>query len=214
MTQHELWTAHRHQVRTTALLLWTRTTPAGRRCTDTDELIAAGEWALWQAAERYDPAASAVFWTYAQRRVWGAMVDWLRETAAGTRRHHVAVERFSEVAAKQRPTNRGRPGPGLQLEAAFAVYDVPSAALERHDEVDRQLRQLRERERVIMRLYHLDGLTMRQTAARVGLSESRVSQILTDALNQLREIAGLPPLPKGDRPSSLRGKCGVRVLVT
>lgn len=76
---------------------------------------------------------------------------------------------------------------------------------------------LTERERSIITLYYKDGLTMKQIGARLGIDESRVSQLHSGAMVRLRgRVAGiLRPVPGGkDRrrlpPSArLRGpSCG------
>jgi RNA polymerase sigma factor FliA len=55
----------------------------------------------------------------------------------------------------------------------------------------RRLRQelacLKERERLVIELYDMGALTLREIAARLGVTESRVSQIRTRALSRLRD---------------------------
>lgn len=51
----------------------------------------------------------------------------------------------------------------------------------------RELEQLPERERRILREYDLEGRTLREIGEGLGVSESRVSQIRTRALGRLRE---------------------------
>jgi len=50
----------------------------------------------------------------------------------------------------------------------------------------RELATLDERDRLVVDLYDLQGLTLREIAGRLGVSESRVSQIRTGALKRLR----------------------------
>jgi RNA polymerase sigma factor for flagellar operon FliA len=50
----------------------------------------------------------------------------------------------------------------------------------------RELAALSERERLILTLYDLESLTLREIAGRLGVTESRVSQIRTRALKRLR----------------------------
>lgn len=51
----------------------------------------------------------------------------------------------------------------------------------------RELVGLSERERLVIELYDLRSLTLREIAERLGVTESRVSQIRTRALGRLRE---------------------------
>lgn len=62
----------------------------------------------------------------------------------------------------------------LSLEAEIARLQV---------ELDR----LPERERLVIRLYDLESLTLREIGERLGVTESRVSQIRSRALSRLRE---------------------------
>jgi RNA polymerase sigma-B factor len=52
--------------------------------------------------------------------------------------------------------------------------------------------QLSERDRLIIRLRFVDGLTQTQIAERVGVSQMQVSRLLRDALRDLREIVEEP----------------------
>jgi RNA polymerase sigma factor for flagellar operon FliA len=53
------------------------------------------------------------------------------------------------------------------------------------------VRTLSRRARAVIRWHHFDGLTMKRIAERLGVSESRVSQIHAGAIRHLREHAGL-----------------------
>ncbi len=67
----------------------------------------------------------------------------------------------------------------------------PMAALlsrERAGEVARAIEQLPEKERLVMPLYYHGELTMKEVGSRLGITESRVSQLHTQAINRLRAI--------------------------
>ena len=51
----------------------------------------------------------------------------------------------------------------------------------------RELSALSERERLVVRMYDLESHTLREIAERLGVSESRISQIRSRALGRLRE---------------------------
>lgn len=61
--------------------------------------------------------------------------------------------------------------------------------VENRDLLERLLIGLSERERLIVVLYHLEGLTMKETAAVLEITESRVSQLNTGIMHRLREKA-------------------------
>jgi RNA polymerase sigma factor FliA len=67
----------------------------------------------------------------------------------------------------------------------------PHACLERKERaarIARAVATLPERERAILKLYFDDDLTLAQIGAEIGVGESRVSQLRTQALAQLRAI--------------------------
>ncbi len=85
--------------------------------------------------------------------------------------------------------------------SAWQVPDKPDCSplmqYERHEARARLMTaidQLRERERQVVALYYVEELTMKETGAVLGLTESRVSQIHTQALLHLR--AALAPATK------------------
>jgi RNA polymerase sigma factor for flagellar operon FliA len=72
----------------------------------------------------------------------------------------------------------------------------PHACLERKESaarVARALAELPERERTILKLYFADDLTLGQIGAAIGVGESRVSQLRTQALARLRAILSPDP---------------------
>lgn len=88
---------------------------------------------------------------------------------------------------------------------------------EQRDLLSAALKCLAERERAIIHLYYKDALTMKQIGARLGIDESRVSQLHSGAMVRLRSrVAGmLRPVPGGTclrgapRVTRLRGPaCG------
>lgn len=61
-------------------------------------------------------------------------------------------------------------------------------ARERAGAVARAIQQLPEKERLVMPLYYNGELTMKEVGARLGITESRVSQLHTQAISRLRTI--------------------------
>jgi len=57
---------------------------------------------------------------------------------------------------------------------------------EQRDLLNRALARLPQRERLIVTLYYQQDLTMKEIAARLGVDESRVSQLHTEALQRLK----------------------------
>ncbi len=86
----------------------------------------------------------------------------------------------------------GRNNERLGFEDYIASHtgDPMSALLarERADAVAEAIEQLPEKERLVMPLYYHSELTMKEVGARLGITESRVSQLHTQAITRLRTI--------------------------
>jgi len=93
--------------------------------------------------------------------------------------------------------------PELPLEHAHADPLQGLLHRERLSVVTHAVSQLSEREQLLLTLYYRDELTMKEVGALLGLTESRVSQIHTQALRRLRfqldtaARPGGPPLQSG-----------------
>lgn len=78
---------------------------------------------------------------------------------------------------------------GLHESIADAAAELPGAEIERQErarELGSALRALPARDRRVLVLYYYEGLTSREIGCALGVSESRVSQIRTRALESLR----------------------------
>ncbi len=134
---------------------------------------------LIQAAQRFNPDAGVTFATFASRRIWGAMRDGLRDKRFITRgavargETEPQIGSLSDVVAPQTTL-------GDLIEERFTdPYQ--------RDAVRYQARGLNRHERQIIELYYVDGMEMRDIAGEMRLTESRVSQIHTQALQRMRE---------------------------
>jgi RNA polymerase sigma factor FliA len=101
--------------------------------------------------------------------------------------------------------------------------DNPFALCYRREQMDLLslvLRRLTERQRSIIAFYYKDALTMKEIGSRLGIDESRVSQLHSGALARLRSrvAARLRPVPAGTglcRPApGLDGPHGARFSAT
>jgi RNA polymerase sigma factor for flagellar operon FliA len=87
----------------------------------------------------------------------------------------------------------GRPDGQRDALGAFPDRDAPDpeavrGARDRRERVLRAFHQLGERERLVMSLYVFEELTMSQIGEILGVSESRISQVRTEALRRLQPI--------------------------
>lgn len=131
--------------------------------TYSDELESRALYQLCRVAARWDPRhqKQASFATYLRWRVIGACIDTLRAEA---RRH----ARLTYAPVDEWPIEHAGSG-------------------DRSGEVAEGLDHLAPLERRVFERRVLEGLTVRQTAQALGLSESRVSRITAEAYSALRE---------------------------
>ena len=77
----------------------------------------------------------------------------------------------------------------LALDEKNIEQDEPYRAVATNDLINKVaalIEQLTPREKLVLSLYYTDELNMRETAEVMGITEGRVSQLHTQALNRLR----------------------------
>jgi len=155
-----------------------RNTPLGY-----DDAVGVGSVALVEAARRFDPDQGAPFLGYAFRRVRGAMSDACRGHRGGRSGSEVACDpdEFCMISDHRTLRQEDR----LDILAAIA--------------------RLRRRLRAVL-VRHACGVPHRQIAADLGVSESRVSQLLTLARRRVADDTRVSP----GRGAGRRGKAGVQ----
>jgi RNA polymerase sigma factor FliA len=193
------------------------------RAVSPDDLWSAGALGLLEAARRFDPERDVRFETFAEHRVRGAMLDEMRRMDHLPRRLRAGVERIDRARARL-AQSLGREPDAVELatDLGEAPEDVaealqllqpavplnedllrdgaaaPDEALAR-GEAQRRLASaigdLPERLRILLALYYDEGLTYREIARVMGVSEPRVCQLHSDAVKRLRAAlagAGTP----------------------
>jgi len=121
-----------------------------------DDLKSAAYLALTEAASRYDPSVGVSFPSYARARIAGEMAD-----AIGT------------------PSKLGIEG--LDVEAEHEQNPV-----ETDDFFDFVSSELGHENGKSMRMYYVDGRSLKEVGESRGVSESRASQILKECHEKLR----------------------------
>lgn len=122
-----------------------------------DELEQAGRIAAWRAAKRFDPERNRPFEHLATKAIKNAIVSELRANPT-VEQELVDVERSTDGSI-----HRG----SLDLEGAMARLEPQATA--------------------VIRLLYGEGLSQRQVARALSLSQSRVSQVHRAAIQRLRE---------------------------
>jgi len=150
-----------------------------------EELFSAGLYGLMKACRSYDPARGAVFKTYAYHRIRGAILDELRRLDFLPRSLRDKAKEIGEdppsVLAIPTDEDGNESLPARPVEAGAERSDLHAALLK---EID----GLPEKMRLVMVLYYQKGLRMREIGAQLRLTESRVSQIHSNAILRLRRV--------------------------
>lgn len=149
-----------------------------------EELFSAGLFGLMKACRSYDPDRGAEFKTYAYHRIRGAIGDELRRLD------------YLPRSLRDRARAEGRDAPSILAiptdEDGNECLAAPTAASEVENRdllaaLAQEIDALPEKMRLVMDLYYRQGLNMREIGVRLQLTESRVSQIHSNARTRLRK---------------------------
>ncbi len=134
---------------------------------DIDDLVSAGSRGLLRAFERYDAGRGWKFSTFAVHWIRGAICDEVRRMDHASR-----WLRLSGAAPIQYQLKQST----IRTLVDYREQD-PEIIAEWRDEVRCLFDRVSPREREILRLYYLEEVPMSAIGRRLGISESRVSQI-------------------------------------
>lgn len=138
------------------------------------DLVGWGFPGLAQAIDRFDPTRSASFATFATHRIAGAIRDGLRENDPWPRD---ARKRGLVPKRAPLPLDLEAPRPSETAGECERLLDLLPAA---------------SREREVLQLLYLQGLSPEAVGQWLEISPSRVSQLRTSGLNEIRRALGLP----------------------
>lgn len=166
---------------------------ARRQGLEIDDLVNEGSFGLLRAVRDFDPGRGVTFGSYAHPCIEHAILAALR------RRRHRPWQQLPLNDDGEMPVDDPHAQDadvGLLLEDDKAV-------------VRRLLRALFPRERRVVEWYFWQGLTLGAIGRREGISDDRVRQILTRALQRLRLHAGQAPDGDGEATAanSSAGAC-------
>ena len=159
-----------------------------------DDLLAAGVFGLLDSLRRNGGNGGETFEWYARMRIRGAVVDELRAQDWLSRRRRAAVS-----AARDGEGPTARPTtclvslhdltPVEEQVHLVAEDEDPAATLEARESyraLFRAMEQLPERERQVVGMHYFDGKKLKEIGAHLGVSEPRVSQLHSRALERLK----------------------------
>lgn len=183
---------------------------------ESNDLVSEGVIGLMDAIEKFDPGRGLQFQTYAVARIRGAIIDslraadWVPRTMRATMRDITRVQSALESSLGRTPTDKevaaelkmsvaqlrtmygsiSSTGIGSLDELSLGDESTPRAEEPSDDgQLDSLLpavRQLPERDQVIVALYYYEGLTLSEIGQVLQVSESRVSQLHTRATLALK----------------------------
>jgi RNA polymerase sigma factor for flagellar operon FliA len=163
-----------------------------------DDIESAAVLGLIDAVDRYDPDRGVPFEGYAGLRIRGAVLDELRRLDDHTRDER----RRARIVVADTDPEIGAYGAVLSLDLLLESGDRDWAADDETDDryesqdmrarVEYALRSLPTRQREVLARYYGDSLTLRESAARMGISEARACQLHGRAIvNLRRELAAV-----------------------
>ena len=161
-----------------------------------DDLESAALVGLIDAVDRYDPARGIPFEGYASRRIRGAVIDELRRVDERSRADRRRARLGDPDADPEIGAFRLTLSLDLLMQSGERDWAADEASEDRYEaedlrmRVESALRCLPPRQREVLARYYGESLTLRESAAKMGISEARACQLHGRAiLNLRRELA-------------------------
>ncbi len=181
------------------------------------DLSAIGTEELIKLARRYDESINDSFWGYAKKRVYGAMLDYLRSLDILSRASRKLVKAINYAVEEHMLTNDEEPTDDelavLLDESVEKVHDARIAAniytvMPLHDQlhvgdegaalariekeelievIKKVLLGYNEREQLIIQFYYFEELTLKEISEILNITESRISQIHKSVIHKIKE---------------------------
>lgn len=184
------------------------------------DLSAIGTEELIKLARRYDDTLNDSFWGYAKKRVYGAMLDYLRSLDILSRASRKLVKAIDYAIEEYRVTNDDEPTDEELAEMldesidkiheariASTIYTVMPlhdqlqvgdegealAKIEKEELINvikKVLGEFSEREQLIIQFYYFEELTLKEISDILDITESRISQIHKAVIHKIKESVG------------------------
>jgi len=187
---------------------------------DFSDLSAIGTEELIKLARRYDESLNDSFWGYAKKRVYGAMLDYLRSLDILSRASRKLVKAIDYAVEEHLLTHDDEPTDeelAKKLDESIEkVHDARIAStiytvMPLHDQlqvgdegaalakvekdelvevIKRVISSYSEREQMIIQLYYFEELTLKEISEILNITESRISQIHKSVIKKIKESLG------------------------
>ena len=144
---------------------------------------------LSEAIDRFDPDYGTKFETYAIQRIRGKIIDELRKIQIKPR--SLSYNPAEDVVYSNVSLNHSYDDEdGYQLYETIACDSVtPNEVTEKNEAKDlliKAIKDLNERERMIITLYYYEELSYKEIAETLNITVSRVSQVHTKIMTSLK----------------------------
>lgn len=184
------------------------------------DLSAIGTEELIKLARRYDESLNDSFWGYAKKRVYGAMLDYLRSLDVLSRSSRKLIKAIDYAVEDYRAIHDDIPSDEElakilnesvekihEARVASSIYTVMPlhdqlqtgddgaslANIERDELINvikTVLSQYSEREQLIIQLYYFEELSLKEISEMLNITESRISQIHKSVIHKIKESIG------------------------
>ncbi len=181
------------------------------------DLYAIGTEELIKLARRYDESINDSFWGYAKKRVYGAMLDYLRSLDIVSRASRKLIKAIDYAVEEYRIKHDEEPTDEElskildenikkvhDARIASTIYTVMPlhdqlhvgdegaalAKVEREELIDvikNVLVTFKERDQMVIQLYYFEELTLKEISEILNITESRISQIHKSVIQKIKE---------------------------
>jgi RNA polymerase sigma factor for flagellar operon FliA len=180
-----------------------------------NDLVSIGLEELVKLSRRYDPKQNDNFWGYAQKRIYGSMLDFLRslDTVSRSDRktikdierivesyqaehdvepddEYIAEQLDIEVDKVRRAKNASEIYNVMPIEDQMNFFENVSKKIEEEELIEtikKVLTKMSEKEQLIIQLYYFEELSLKEISEILGVTESRISQIHKNVIKKLRK---------------------------
>ena len=182
---------------------------------DFNDLVSIGYEELVKLAKRYDSSINDNFWGYAQKRINGAMLDFLRSLDTVSRGDRKLIKEIDKIIERYMANHGYEPDDEeiaaildvdvskvrkarqsseiysvMPIEDQLNYFDDVSKKVEQEElieKIEEILEELGEKEQLIIQLYYFEEMSLKEISEILGITESRVSQIHKNVIKRLRE---------------------------
>ena len=175
---------------------------------------------LIKLARRYDKLLNDSFWGYAKKRVYGAMLDYLRSLDIVSRASRKLIKAIDYAIEEYMLLNESEPTDeelsNILNESIEKIHDARIASniytvMPLHDQlhigdegaalvkiekdelievIKKVLLGYKEREQLIIQLYYFEELTLKEISEVLDITESRISQIHKSVIQKIKQSIG------------------------